>query len=93
MSHLQATYKAIYYFTYKALFLSDLRLVEVRDGYYFSCAGIDSMNFWAGYSKLTMSLVNISLKFQMFISQIWEYFLLKKFVKLLLCKSFSQFFQ
>ena len=35
---------------------------------------------WAsgpGCSKLTMSLVNISLKFKMFISEIRQYFLLK----------------
>ena len=31
-----------------------------------------------GCSKLTMSLVNVSLKFQMLISQICQYFLLKK---------------
>ena len=30
-----------------------------------------------GCSKLTMSLVNVSLKFQMLISQIHQYFLLK----------------
>ena len=46
----------------------------------------------AGCSKLTMSLVNVSLKFQMLISQINLYFLLKKCVKLLQCKSFSHFF-
>ena len=46
-----------------------------------------------GCSKLTMSLVNLSLKFQKLISQISRYFLLKKCVKLLLCKSVSHFFQ
>ena len=45
----------------------------------------------AGCSKLTTSLVNVSLKFQMLISQIHQYFLLKKCEKLLLCKSFSHF--
>ena len=35
-------------------------------------------------SKLTMLLVNISLKFQMLMSQIRQYFLLKKSEKLLL---------
>ena len=44
-------------------------------------------------SKLTTSLVNVSLKFQMLISQIFQYFLLKKCEKLLQCKSYSQFFQ
>ena len=34
-------------------------------------------------SKLTMSLVNVSLKFQMLISEIRHYFLLKKLQKLL----------
>ena len=43
-------------------------------------------------SKLTTSLVNVSLKIQMLISQIWQYFLLKKCEKLLHCKSFSHFF-
>ena len=31
-----------------------------------------------GCSKLTTSLVNVSLKFQTLISEIWKYFLLKK---------------
>ena len=35
-----------------------------------------------GCSKLTMSLVNISLKFQTLISKIHQYFLLKKCEKL-----------
>ena len=43
-------------------------------------------------SKLTTSLVNETLKFQMLISQICQYFLLKKCKKLLQCKSFSHFF-
>ena len=45
-----------------------------------------------GCSKLTMSLVNVSLKFQTLISVIRQYFLLKKSEKLLQCKSFSHFF-
>ena len=45
-----------------------------------------------GCSKLTMSLVNVSLKFQTLISEIWQYFLLKKWEKLLQCKSFSHLF-
>ena len=44
-------------------------------------------------SKLTTSLVNVSLKFQMQISEIRQYLLLKTFRKLLQCKSFSHFFQ
>ena len=40
-----------------------------------------------GCSKLTTSLVNVSLKFQTFISQICQYLLLKKCEKLL---SYSQ---
>ena len=45
-------------------------------------------------SKLTMSLANVSLNFQKLISQICQYFLLKKYEKLLHCKSksFSHFF-
>ena len=46
----------------------------------------------SGCSKLTISLVNISLKFQMLISDLCQYFLLKKCEKLLQCKSFSHFF-
>ena len=45
-----------------------------------------------GSSKLTTSLVNISLEFQMLISEIHYYFLLKKCEKLLPCKSYSYFF-
>ena len=44
-----------------------------------------------GCSKLTTSLVNVSLKFQTLISEICHYFLLKKCEKLLQCKSFSHF--
>ena len=44
-----------------------------------------------GCSKLTMSLVNVLLKFQTLISQICQYLLLKKCEKLLQCKSFSVF--
>ena len=43
-----------------------------------------------GCSKLTMSLVNVSLKFQMLISLIHQYFLLKKCEKLLLLTFFQQ---
>ena len=38
-----------------------------------------------GCSKLTVSLVNVSLIFQTFISEICQYFLLKKCEKLLHC--------
>ena len=44
-----------------------------------------------GCSKLTTSLVNVSLKFQTLISQVCQYFLLKKCEELLQCKSFSHF--
>ena len=40
-----------------------------------------------GCSKLTTSLVNVSLKFQTLISQIRQYFLLKKCEKLLQCSA------
>ena len=46
---------------------------------------------WAGCSKLTTSLVNVSLNFQTSISEKCQYFLLKICVKLLQCKSSSQF--
>ena len=42
-------------------------------------------------SKLTTSLVNVSLNFKKLISQICKYFLLKKYEKLLHCESFSHF--
>ena len=45
-----------------------------------------------GCSKLPMSLVNVSLKFQTLLSEICQYCLLKKCVKLLHCKSFSHIF-
>ena len=47
-----------------------------------------------GCSKLMTSLVNETLKFQTLIhvSQICQYFLMKKYEKLLQCKSFSHFF-
>ena len=44
-------------------------------------------------SKLTMSLVNVSLKFQTLTFQICQSFLLKKCEKLLQCKSSSHFFK
>ena len=45
-----------------------------------------------GCSILMMSLVNVSLKFKMLISDIRQYFLLKKCEKLLQCKSFFHLF-
>ena len=42
-------------------------------------------------SKLTTSLVNVSLKFKTLMSQICQYFLLKNLRSF--CKSFSNFFQ
>ena len=46
----------------------------------------------SGCSTQKTSLVDVSLKLQTLISQICQYFLLKKCVKLLQCKSFSNFF-
>ena len=51
-----------------------------------------SYNPGSGCSKLTTSLVNV-LEFQMLLSDICQYFLLKKCEKLLQCKTFSYFFQ
>ena len=45
----------------------------------------------SGCSKVTMLLVNILLIFQTLISEMCQYFLLKKCEKLLHCKSFSHF--
>ena len=45
-----------------------------------------------GCSKLTTSLVNVSLKFQMLISEICQKCLLRKYETRLHCKSFSYFF-
>ena len=65
------------------------------------CVHLMCQKFWyqikypksgPGCSKLTTSLVNVSLKFQMLIPEICQYFLLKKCEKLLQCKSFSHFF-
>ena len=45
-------------------------------------------NSWAPFCiKLTMLLANVSLKFQMLVSEICQYFLLKKCEMLLQCKS------
>ena len=49
-------------------------------------------NSGPGCSKLTMSLVNVSLNFQKLISLTCQYFLLENCEKLLQCKSFSHFF-
>ena len=49
-------------------------------------------SLWLGCSKLMMSLFNKMLKFQSLISEICQYFLLKKCEKLLQCKSFSHIF-
>ena len=46
---------------------------------------------WPGCSKLTTSLVNVSLKFQTSISEISQYILLKKCKTLWQCKIFSHF--
>ena len=46
-----------------------------------------------GCSELKTSLVNETLKFQTLISQICQYFFMKKCEKLLQCKSFFSFFQ
>ena len=67
-------------------------LVHIHVG--FSHFSFCISNFWPpgpGCSKLTTSLINETLKFQMLISQICQYFLLKNFEKLLQCKSFSHF--
>ena len=49
-------------------------------------------NSGPGCSKLKMSLINVSLKFQTLLSDICQYFLSKKCKKLLHCKSCSHVF-
>ena len=51
-----------------------------------------SMHSGPSCSKLTSSLVNVSLKFQTLIAEIYQYLFLKTSEKLLQCKSFSHFF-
>ena len=56
----------------------------------FHCSVMIFFIWWRsglGCSKLTTSLVNISLKFQTLISEIFQYFLLKKCEKLLHCSA------
>ena len=53
---------------------------------------LDKVTPGPGCSKLTMSLVNVSLKFQTLISKSRQHLLLKKCEMLLQCKSFSHFF-
>ena len=53
---------------------------------------IGTRTYWPGCSKLTTSLVNVSLKFQTLISEICQYFLLKKCEKLLAVQKLLSFF-
>ena len=53
---------------------------------------LDELRPGPSCSKLTTSLVNVSLKFPKLISEICRYFLLKNCEKLLQCKSLSHFF-
>ena len=58
------------------------------------CCGFGKINSWSQlFETNNMSLVNVSLKCQTLISNICQYFLLKKCEKLLQCKSFSHFIQ
>ena len=61
-----------------------IRISSMKDTKNESSAG-------AGCSKLTTSLVNVSLKFKTLILQIHCYFLLEKCENLLQCKRFSHF--
>ena len=56
-----------------------------------SVSFLKNIHVGPGCSKLTTSLVNETLKFQTLISQICQYFLLKKCETLLQCKSISHF--
>ena len=66
--------------------LSDLQKKKTR------CLS-DSLRAEPGCSKLTTSLVNVSIKLQTLISEIQQHFLLKKCEKFLHYKNFSHFFQ
>ena len=46
-----------------------------------------------GCSKLMTLLVNLTLKFQMLMSQIWQYFLLKKIREAFAVQKLLSFFQ
>ena len=74
-------------------FLQEQKLYSKREtGPYYEVSAIQASSSGPGCSKLTRSLVNVSLKFQTIISNIRQDFLLKKCEKLLHCKSFSHFF-
>ena len=64
----------------------DIKTVVLR--HHTTCSDITG----ASCSKLTTSLVNVSLKFKTLIYQIHCYFLLEKCENLLQCKRFSHFF-
>ena len=71
---------------------TDRRAILYADRSCFSFFFKNNYKSGPGCSKLTTSLVNVPLNFQELISQICQYFLLKKCEKLLQCKSFSHFF-
>ena len=67
-------------------------LAQMRQKTYFVLEEISTKKIAGpGCSKLATLLVNVSLKFQTLISDLHQYFLLKKCEKLLQCKSFSHF--
>ena len=68
-----------------------VKLLPLSVCLYLNQYGLGSESSVPGCSKLTTSLVNFSLKFPTFISEICQYFLLKKYEKLLHCKSFYRF--
>ena len=72
-------------------------VTDKHDVFFFSFLTLQSYRYGPSCSKLTTSSVNVSLKFQTLISNIHQYFLLKKcekllHCKLLHCKSYSHFF-
>ena len=75
---LQGLQYSRHYFFSKTSLLNSLTLIKVN------ISG-------AGCSKLTTSLVNVSLRFKTLILQIHCYFLLEKCENLLQCKRFSHF--
>ena len=71
--------------------VASLDMLRVCNWKHPTCIEQRNCTLGPGCSKLTTSLDDVSLKFQMLISKIRHYFLQKKCYKLLQCKSFSRF--
>ena len=69
------------------LFLKDLHPLRKQTSKLQSCFSLECNHSGPGFSKLSMSLVNVSLKFQMLIFENCQKSLLKKYEKLLTAKA------